>query len=311
VRTGFLGVVGHVVVDHLFRVPRLPDRDLTVPILARSDQFGGTAGNVARAAARLGVETALAAAVGEDFPPSYRAALQAEGVDLTDLAVVAGRPTPAAWIFSDPGGNQVTFFDQGSMGDRVAQHVPAHTVRASEVVHLGTGDPAHHERVRRLALREGRRVALDPSQEIHYRYDGEVLRRLLEGATYLFGNEGEIGRCLVLLDLADPEDLLELVEALVVTRGAQGSLLYAPDERWRVPAVPPRRLVDVTGAGDAYRAGFYAGVRHGLDLPRCALAGAAVASFCLEQEGPQTGLPTWEAAWRRASRHETAVQRDG
>lgn len=305
----YLGVFGHVVLDHLFRVPALPNRDTTVPVLGRTRHFGGTAGNLARAAARLGVETALAAFVGEDFPADYRAALETEGVDLTDLTPVPGHRTPAAWIFADPQGSQVTFIDQGPMAETSDAPLQEHTVRSTQVVHLGTGRPAYYLRVLQRARQEGRRVALDPSQEIHYVYDAKALRALLEGSDLFFGNRAEVAQALALLELREPVDLLELTETVVRTLGPEGSEVLTRTGTWRIPAISPRDLVDVTGAGDAYRGGFYAGLRRGLDLPRCALVGAAVASFCLEVEGPQGGLPAWEEAWARAGRHTDAIRR--
>jgi len=59
----------------------------------------------------------------------------------------------------------------------------------------------------------------------------------------------------------------------------------------------------VTGAGDAYRGGFYAGLSRKLDLYRCGLIGATVAGFVIERRGTQTNIPTWEQAVARASRY--------
>lgn len=305
----FLTVFGHVVVDHLFRVDRLPDPDTTMPVSDRTVHFGGTAGNLARAAARLGVDTALAAFVGEDFPEAYRAALEAEGVDLTDLAVVPGHRTPSAWIFADSAGNQVTFIDQGAMAETAEVPVQERAVDRAQLVHLGTGQPAYYLRVLQRARGAGKRVAFDPAQEIHYVYDAEALRALLAGSDLFFANRVELARALKLLGLQDPRELLELTDALVLTRGEECSLVYTQEARWKVPAVPPQELVDIIGAGDAYRAGFYAGLQRELELPLCALLGASVASFCLQAEGPQAGLPTWDEAWGRASQHRRELRR--
>ncbi|MEK6851148.1 MAG: PfkB family carbohydrate kinase, partial [Candidatus Thermoplasmatota archaeon] len=134
----YLGVYGHVVLDHILAVPQLPVPDTTVRVLDRNVYFGGTGGNIARFAARLGVRTALASFVGGDFPASYRRALLAEGVDLTDLRVVRGASTSSAWIFTAPRGKQTTVIDQGPMWEAHRQRVPEHAARSSVVVHLGT-----------------------------------------------------------------------------------------------------------------------------------------------------------------------------
>lgn len=303
----FLGVFGHVVLDYILRVPRLPEPDTSIQVTTRTRHFGGTGGNLARGAARLGVSTALASFVGEEFPPEYREALERDGVDITDLHLVAGYPTPTAWIFSDSQDRQVAVIDQGPMEDAAEFALPRHTVEASEWIHLGTGTPEHHRRVLAVAREGDRRVAFDPSQEIHYRYDADSFRALVGGADLFFGNRAELKAALGYLGLDHAQEMLASVGALVETQGAEGSVIYSGKRVWKIPAIPPRARVDVTGAGDAYRAGFYAGLQRGLALPRCGLLGASAASFSMETQGPQDGLPHWREADERAKRFENKV----
>jgi sugar/nucleoside kinase (ribokinase family) len=300
--TGFLGVFGHVVLDQIVTLEKLPEPNTSIQILDRERFFGGTGGNIARVAARLGVRTALASFVGEDFPQEYREALVADGVDVTDLRCVPGHRTPMAWIFSDRRGNQMAIVDQGPM--RVASHleVLTHTVESSTVVHIGTGRPEYYSRVAALASRLGKRIAFDPSQEIHYVYTAATFMRLLRRAEFFFGNESETKRALAFARRKRPADLLEFVRTVVLTRGATGSTVFSEAGKEEIPAVRPRRVVDVTGAGDAYRAGFYAGLSRGFDLRRCGLLGSAVASFVIERRGTQTNIPTWDQAIARLSR---------
>jgi sugar/nucleoside kinase (ribokinase family) len=296
----FLGVFGHVVLDYIFDVPRLPEPNTSIQVEGRNRFFGGTGANTARWATRLGVSTALASFVGPDFPAEFREALAADGVDLTDLREVPGYGTPTAWIFTDPEGQQIAIVDQGPMRDAGKFEVLEHAVRSARLVHLGTGRPEFYVKVAALAAELGKEIALDPSQEIHYVYDAEHLRALLEPARYLFGNEIEIARALHLLDLEEPTDLVAFVDVLVVTRGKAGSVVYTEQAETPIPRIEPDRLVDVTGAGDAYRAGFYAGLSRGEPVERAAVLGAAAASFALETRGTQTRIPTWEQVRGRA-----------
>src|ERR1700704_6569002 len=96
----FLGAFGHVALDYIITLRRLPRPNTSIEIVTR-----------------LGVKTALASFVGDDFPDDYRDALQREGVDLTDLRAIRGTATPTAWIFSDRAGNQMAVIDQGPMKD--------------------------------------------------------------------------------------------------------------------------------------------------------------------------------------------------
>ena len=299
----YLGVFGHVVLDHILAVPTLPVPDRTVRVLARDRTFGGTGGNIARIAARLGVPTALASFVGEDFPAAYRRALERDGVDLTDLRLVRGAAMPTAWIFTDPKGNQATVIDQGPMWDAHRRPLPEHTVRSAQLVHLGTGRPEYHERVARLADELGKTIAFDPSQEISYAYTRASFMRLLRRAHLFFGNEAEVDVALRLAGLRSPPQLLRYVDQVVVTRGRKGSLVVTRgDGIHAIPRVRIRRVRDVTGAGDAYRAGFYAGLARGYDPVRCGLLGSAAASFVVEARGTQTRLPAWDRLVARARR---------
>lgn len=299
----FLGAFGHVVLDYILTVPKLPDPNTSIQILDRRRYFGGTAGNLARAAARLGVRTSLASFVGSDFPADYRTALQADGVDLTDLRIVRGSATPTAWVFSDRRGNQMAIVDQGPMKDMGRMPILRHSVRDAELVHIGTGRPEYYVRIARLAQDLGRAIAFDPSQEIHYVYTARLFRALLGRATYFFGNEAEIEQAKRLARATSTKGLLRHVEIVVGTLGSKGSVVITRSGRIRIPRVKPRRVVDVTGAGDAYRAGFYAGLARGYDLRRCGILASAVASFVVESKGTQTNLPTWPMVLARARRH--------
>lgn len=302
-RSNFVGVFGHVVLDHLLRVPRLPRPGLTVPVERHIVTFGGTAGNVARVAGHLGVPVALASFVGEDFPDDYRQALAGEGVDLGDLRAVPGFPTPQAWILNGPREEQAVLIDQGPMAHGPEFELQEHAVRDSSWIHLGTGQPAYYRRVAELAKDLGKSIAFDPSQEIHYMYHGKDLRALMRAADIFFGNDLEVKRALELLGLERPRDLLTLVDTVVWTRGSKGSTILVQGETKTIPSVPAK-VADVTGAGDAYRAGFYGGLHRGWDLERCGRLGAVVASFILEGHGPQANLPTWDLALHRLEEYE-------
>jgi sugar/nucleoside kinase (ribokinase family) len=298
----FLGVFGHVVMDYIVTLRRLPKPNTSIEILDWRHYFGGTGGNLARAAARLGVRASLASFVGADFPPDYRRALQDDSVDITDLRAVQGANSPTAWVFSDPRGNQMAIIDQGPMKKAARFPILRHSVRDVELVHLATGRPEYYVRVAKLAESLGRTIAFDPSQEIHYLYTARLFRALLGQSKYFFGNEAEIVRAKRLARVTSTEELLRSTQVVVVTLGSRGSAVYTREGRIRIPRIRPRRVVDVTGAGDAYRAGFYAGVARGFDLRRCGILASAVASFVVEKKGTQSNLPTWSQVLRRARR---------
>ncbi len=233
-----VGVFGHVVMDYIVTVRHLPQRNTSIEILDRHRYFGGTAGNVARAAARLGIRTSLASFVGPDFPADYRRELAKDRVDLWDLRAVRGANTPTAWIFSDPRGNQMAVIDQAAMLRAPDQALQEHTVRNSSIVHLMTGQPRYYRKVAALAKRLARDLAIDPSQEIHYVYDAADLRSLLDGARYFFGNEAEVARAIKFLRLRSLRAFASRVPVVVETPAFRSELVLD----WLRPAALASRL---------------------------------------------------------------------
>src|SRR5256712_5484044 len=147
----FLGAFGHVAMDYIVSLRRLPSPNTSIEILDRQRYFGGTAGNLARAAARLGVKVSLASFVGADFPPDYRQALAKEGVDTNDLRTIPRANTPTAWVFSDPKGNQMAVGGQRALKDARTPASVSHKVQDLDLVHLGTGRPEYYLRIAELA----------------------------------------------------------------------------------------------------------------------------------------------------------------
>lgn len=281
-----LVVVGHTNLDHFFHVERLPAIDRTVPLRNREVRLGGTAANIARAAAKLGVRTALVSQVGPDFPAHFRRQLIREGLDLTGFQRVPGARSPAAFIVESAGGEQVTLIDQGPMEEDRGTAVPRGLLLRAGWLHLTTGNPQYQLRTLEAGRRLGMRAAADPAQEIFYRWDSPSLRRLLSGSELFFANRSELAHALELLRLGRMAELLEIVPLVVETRGPRGSTAWTRAGRVRVSAVGSRRVQQVTGAGDGFRGGFYAGWFRGDPLEDCLRYGAWAAARWLESGDP-------------------------
>src|SRR5580692_3645113 len=93
-----LAVVGHVVIDRFLLAPHLPARDRTVPLTGQRVCLGGTAGNIARVAARQGLRVGLVSGVGGEFPKEFRRTLREDGVDLRGLRTVPGQHSSTCFI---------------------------------------------------------------------------------------------------------------------------------------------------------------------------------------------------------------------
>jgi adenosine kinase len=141
----------------------------------------------------------------------------------------------------------------------------------------------------------------DPSQQV-LRLDGEEIARDMQGAHFLFVNDYEFGLISKKTGL-DLDGMLGIVDVIVVTKGAEGAIIYADKKEIMVPVIPEERIIDPTGVGDAFRGGFLAGYSHGWDLELCGKIGSLAAVYCLEQNGTQNHFYTRQEFAERFRKH--------
>ena len=275
-------VSGHVIVDRFLSVSAFPAADRTVPVLSGRSELGGTATNIVRAASRLGVATGLVARVGDGFPDEYVAMLRRAGVDVRGLERIRGRPTPTCYIIEDREGTQRTLIDQGVMADSEGASVPTAWLEEYAWLHLTTADPVFQLRLQKAARARGVKVAADPAQEIHYRWDRRSFRELLRGCELLFGNRSEVAQALEFVGVRRVEQLLAYVPLVVRTEGEDGASAFSRAGAVHVRAVRAARVRTLVGAGDAFRGGFYAAWFAGQPLAACLTAGTRSSARWIE-----------------------------
>lgn len=296
----FLCVCGHTNLDYIITLEKFPPKNTSVNVLEKKLYFGGTAANVATLAAGLGVPTSLVSYVGSDLPGEFRSMMVEKGVDLSDLVEVQGSDTPTVWVMSDREHDQIAFVHQGAMGRMDEMEPRLDRAGQARYVHVMTGKPHHYIRMAKGLMGSGASISFDPAQEVHHVWDPITFREMLGHADALFGNENEVRTALGYMEMERPEQLLRHVDLVLVTQGAKGCLIFTKEESLHVPAVRPKAVVDTTGAGDAFRAGFYAGLYRGKGLRECAIYGATTSSFVVESRGALTNIPTWDELRMRA-----------
>jgi ribokinase len=283
-------VTGHTAIDHISRVGALPRPNSSATITDRKIFFGGGAANIAAGIACLGGDVTLVSAVGDDFAGSeYDTWMEQLGI-LKQFSVVSGTHTPTAFMFTDDAGDQVTFFEWGASGIFRELDPPSFPF-----VHMATADSVYNVKVARQADFS----SFDPGQDLH-RYTAGQICEILSHISLLFANNHEVEAMCRMTGLS-PEDITGQVPMSVFTSGSRGSTLYSGGDEWHVPAVPVR-MVDPTGAGDAYRAGFLTALRKGIPPLTCARVGTICASFAVESAGCQTNLPDWKRMVQRYRR---------
>jgi adenosine kinase len=248
---------------------------------------GGVAGNIAYAIGVLGGDAVLVGAVGEDFG-EYREWLQSHGVNTDNVLVSSTAHTARFVCTTDVDMAQIASFYPGAMSEarniKLADVVSA--VGTPELVIIGANDPEamflHTEECRKLGLA----FAADPSQQLA-RLSGDEIRKLIDGAAYLFTNDYEWDLLLSKTGWTE-SDVLAQVDLRVTTLGAKGVDIVDRDgDTLHVDVVPENSQTDPTGVGDAFRAGFLTGRSAGLSLERSAQLGSLVAVLVLESTGTQ------------------------
>lgn len=286
--TGSVAIDSIMVYHGRFKDIILPDKihmlnvAFHVPQLRKS--YGGTAANIAFNLRLLGEDPIVLAAVGGDFDP-YAAWLDRHGIRRDWIKVLPEEATAGAYITTDLDRNQIIGFHPGAM-DR------AHEARLEDLgepYEIGIVSPngkrAMVENARGLKER-GVPCVVDPGQGLPL-FEGPELLEMLEGADTYVVNDYEWS--LTLEKTGESEAAIaRRVGTVVITRGEKGSVLVQGTERHEVPAVPPAEVVDPTGCGDAWRAGYLFGRRRGLPLETCARIGSVMGSLLVEREGTQT-----------------------
>ncbi|MCT7660676.1 carbohydrate kinase family protein [Mycobacterium deserti] len=317
---GTIAVTGSIATDHLMRFPgRFAEHFVDTHLDRLSLSFlvndlvvrrGGVAANISFALGVLGQRPILLGAVGPDFD-EYRAWLEGHGVDCSHLHVSSTEHTARFTCTTDDDQCQLASFYPGAMSEASRISLDSVTkARELGLVVIGANDPEamciHTEDARRLRVP----FAADPSQQLPM-LDRDCARMLVGGAKYLFCNEYE-WELLTRKTEWNARDIADRVELRVTTLSNKGCVLVAGDgSEVHVQAVPARNIVDPTGVGDAFRAGFLAGVGSGLTRERAAQLGSLIATLVIETAGTQEWrLDVEDAVGRLAETYGAAAAGD-
>jgi len=269
-----------------FRAHILPEKlhilnvSFLVPQMRR--EFGGCAGNIAFNLRLLGEEALPMATVGHDFGP-YATWLEQHGVATRHVKVLPGEFTAQAFITTDLDDNQITAFHPGAM-----QQAHQNRIADAEGIGIGIvapdGRDAMLEHARDFAT-AGIPFIFDPGQGLPM-FGGEELKRFIDQASWVVVNDYEWSLLAERTGYAT-SDVARRVEALIITKGAEGSEIHTASGRIDVPAVRARKVVDPTGCGDAYRSGLIYGLVRGYEWMLTGRIASLIGAIKVESRGPQ------------------------
>lgn len=280
--------VGFANQDLLGAVSGYPPADVKIDLLALEEQGGGPAATAAVAIARLGGKVALLAAVGDDDRGrQILADLAREGVDISRCPQLPGALSPLSLVVVDRSAATRTIFRYLGTSALAREHVVPSLVSGAGVLLMDAHMPDAALEAAGLARRAGVPVVLDAGEP------KARLEELLGSADYLVP---PAATALAVTGESDPERaavalLRAPARGVVLTMGAAGHLVATEKGLWREPAFQVR-VVDTTGAGDAFHGGFALALAQGEKVREAARFGAAVAALKCRQPGGRAGLPT-------------------
>lgn len=292
-----IAITGSIATDHLMRFPgrfrdsfvegKLDRISLSFLVEDLEVRRGGVAPNIAFGMGMLGLHPILVGAVGADFV-DYRSWLERHNVDTDSVHVSANRHTARFICTTDDEANQLASFYPGAMSEaRDIELKPiADRVGGLDLVLVGPNDPEAMLRHTDECRYRGIDFVADPSQQLA-RMDGEDIKALVNGAAFLFTNDYEASLIEQKTGWSQSE-IASKVKVRVTTLGAKGSRIETSDGTViHVPVAKEEQILDPTGVGDAFRAGFLAGLAWGVSLERCAQIGSLLATYVIETVGTQ------------------------
>jgi len=251
-----------------------------VPELRR--EFGGCAGNIAYNLKMLGSDPLVMGTVGDDAL-LYFERLERLGIKLDSVRQVPGTLTAQAFITTDLDDNQITAFHPGAMSYSHESKITPDLGAALAIV-SPDGKEGMLQHARELADL-GIPFMFDPGQGLPM-FSGTELLAFIEQASYLALNDYEAkmledrtGRKL--------EDFVGGLKALILTLGAEGSVIYAGGRQYDIPCAKAAAVVDPTGCGDAYRAGLLHGIASGFDWPKTGRLASLMGAIKVASRGGQ------------------------
>lgn len=261
---------------------------------------GGSAANTLAGMASLGSKTAFIGKVFDDeLGRIFRHDLRAVGVDFDTLPATTGRATARCLILVTPDGQRTMNTFIGACNEIYENDIDATLIAKAKVVY-GEGYMWDLDCTKRAitkafadAKASGAKIAFTLSDVFCVNRSREEFVAMLENdLDILFCNEAELHA--LFPDMAF-EAILDLIqgkaEVIAVTRSEKGSIILSKDARVTVPAEPIRELIDTTGAGDLYAAGFLYGYTQGKPLAECGRLGSICAAEIIQHLGARAQRP--------------------
>jgi len=252
-----------------------------VPELKRN--FGGTAGNIAYNLSLLNTSPLIMATVGEDFQP-YIERLSRYEINQDYIKKIPDTLTAQAYITTDLDDNQITAFHPGAMIQSHQNNITSITEKIDLAIIAPDGKDGMIQHANEC-VEKNIPFLFDPGQGLPM-FNKNELMVFIKQASYIALNDYELQLILDKTNLTISK-LATYVDALIITKGSHGSVIYSKGEEITINAIPIKEPVDPTGCGDAYRAGLIYGIIRKYDWAKTGRLASVMGSIKIKFQGAQ------------------------
>lgn len=305
---------GYVSMDHIIKIASPAMIGCTSLVTNKSNskiQYGGCSVNIAYGLNRLGVNTLPVLRVGGDYEENgFKHFLEGGNVPLEGIRIIGHEATSVCYLLQDNNNDHITIFYPGAMDGKYAGPMEGRLFEGARLGVITVAAKEDNEAFYEQCLAHGVPVVFGMKDDFNAFPEG-FLKTLLTGSSIIFTNEVEREMIEKIYGFRDITELFEIGKAslVVTTMGKEGSICYERTRegiRTRHTGIcKAEHMVDATGLGDAYMAGFLYGYLKGLGSGECAGLGSVMSWFVLQSEGCCTNLPTEEQLLQKYREMET------
>jgi Sugar kinases, ribokinase family len=300
---------GYVSIDRIIKT-KTPVRYGYTSIIENSGNariyYGGCSTNIAYLAAKLGLRALPIIRLGEvDYQENgFYEYLKNGGVCMDATGLVPGETTSNCYLLSDQDNHHITIFYPGAMDQKYAAEMEDEFFREARLAVLTVGSYDDNVEFYRKCIKHNVPLVFGMKCDFEA-FPKELFQKILFSSKIIFTNQEERGEIEDIFNFAAITELFEKgnAEIIVTTLGKSGSVFYQKSSVGiisdTVPAAVFGEVVDTSGSGDAYMAGFLYGYLHEMPVMECCKMGSALSSFIIEKTGCTANAPTRDTFWKR------------
>ncbi|RLK63521.1 hypothetical protein D3H64_04635 [Atopobacter sp. AH10] len=290
-------ICGYPSIDQMIQLDSTPKIGRTSTIVKESMSnklYGGCSVNIAYAMSALGIRCGLSMIVGNDFESSgFKSFLEKGRIAIDDVLVNTKLPTSHTYLIANQKNEQMTLFYPGPMAVEHERKYADPKIDGKSLL-ITIGNLYRNQLILDQAIEKGIPVFFSMKGDLAS-LNQSYIKKVLKNCQIIFMNEAEKE----MLDNLLGENILnnighDKLQAIIVTKGSKGSTCYTNDKYIDMGIAPFGKIVDTTGCGDAYIAGFLSSYLQGEDIESCMASGSVMSSFVIERFGCLTNIPNRE-----------------